>query len=181
LPSKTEQNFNITAAAPEKSGLSKTMCEEPKYGDILELPYNIDGYFEYEQGMKCSAELNKPVLVYFTGHSCSNCKQMQGKVWSDKRVQKLLNEEFVVIALYIDDKEKLPEEEWIKSEYDGKVKKTIGKKNAAIQINKFNSNTQPYYIILNEEGDKLTESMGYELDAEKFINYLKKGLEKYNQ
>jgi len=181
LPSKTKQEFTITAAAPTKSGLSETMCEEPKYGDILELPYNIDGYFEYEQGLACAEELDKPVLLYFTGHSCSNCKQMQGKVWSDNRVQKILNEEFVVIALYIDDKKKLPESEWITSEYDGKVKKTIGKKNADIQITKFNSNTQPYYIILDDSGEKISESIGYELDPDKFISYLKKGLENFEK
>src|SRR6056297_426062 len=181
LPSKTEQNFTLTVSSPTETGLSATMCEEPKYGDILELPYNIDGYFDFEQGMECAEELNKPALVYFTGHSCSNCKQMQGKVWSDPKVRKILNEEFVVIALYIDDKKKLPESEWITSEYDGKVKKTIGKKNAAIQITKFNSNTQPYYIILDDSGEKISESIGYELDPDKFISYLKKGLENFEK
>jgi len=179
LPSKTEQNFTLTVSSPTETGLSATMCEEPKYGDILELPYNIDGYFDFEQGMECAEELNKPALVYFTGHSCSNCKQMQGKVWSDPKVRKILNEEFVVIALYIDDKKKLPEEEWVKSEYDGKMKKTIGKKNANFQITRFNSNTQPYYIILNEKGEIISDSMGYELDPEKFIKYLKNGIENF--
>jgi thiol:disulfide interchange protein DsbD len=181
LPSKTEQNFTITATAPAQTSSSETMCEEPKYNDILKLPYNVEGYFEYEQGLECAEELNKPVLLYFTGHSCSNCKQMQGKVWSDPEVQKMLNKEFVVIALYIDEKQKLPESEWIKSEYDGKVKKTIGKKNAAIQIDKFNANTQPYYIILDDSGEKISESIGYELNPEKFISYLKSGLENFEE
>jgi thiol:disulfide interchange protein DsbD len=180
LPPKSEQNFTITATAPAStSNASATMCEEPKYGDILHLPYNIKGYFDFEQGMECAKELNKPALVYFTGHSCSNCKQMQGKVWSQPEVQKILNNEYVLIALYIDDKKKLDESEWVKSEYDGKVKKTLGKKNAAFQITRFNANTQPYYIILNNEGEEISEPLGYELKTQKFVDYLKNGLEKF--
>ena len=181
LPPQTQQNFNITASAPVSTSASETMCEDPKYGDFLELPYNIQGYFDYEQGMECAEELNKPVMLYFTGHSCSNCKQMQGKVWSDSQVQKLMNEEYVVIALYIDDKKKLPESEWVKSEYDGKMKKTIGKINADFQITRFESNTQPQYILLDPEGNKLTEPMGYELKPQKFVEFLEKGVEKFEE
>jgi thiol:disulfide interchange protein DsbD len=181
LPPKSEQNFNITSTASAPESTSETMCGDAKYSDFLNLPYNVKGYFDYEQGMECAKELNKPAMVYFTGHSCSNCKQMQGKVWSKPKVQRILNEEYVVIALYIDDKKKLPESEWVKSEYDGKMKKTIGKINADFQITRFNSNTQPQYILLSPSGEKLTEPMGYELDPQKFINFLNKGLEEFNQ
>jgi thiol:disulfide interchange protein DsbD len=178
MPPKSEQNFNITAmSAPQQTGTSPTMCEEPRYGDFLSLPYGIKGYFEYEQGIECAQELDKPVMLYFTGHACSNCKKMQAEVWSNSEVQKILNEEYVVIALYVDDKKKLPESEWVKSEYDGKMKKTLGKKNADLQITKFNTNTQPYYLLLNSEGEPISESMGYELDEQVFLDYLKSGLE----
>jgi thiol:disulfide interchange protein DsbD len=181
LPPKSEQNFEITATATAPESTSETMCGEAKYSDFLHLPHNVKGYFDYEQGMKCAKELNKPAMVYFTGHSCSNCKQMQGKVWSKPEVQKILNEEYVVIALYIDDKKKLPESEWVKSEYDGKLKKTIGKINANFQITRFNSNTQPQYILLDPSGEKLTAPMGYELNPQKFIDFLNKGLKKFEK
>jgi thiol:disulfide interchange protein DsbD len=182
LPPKSAQKFEITAAPASggSSAASATMCEEPKYGDILNLPYGVKGYFEYEQGLECAKELNKPVLLYFTGHSCSNCKKMQAEVWSEPRVQKMLNENYVVIALYVDDRKKLPESDWVKSEYDGKMKKTLGKVNADFQITRFNTNTQPFYIVLNSEGEEITEPMGYELKTEKFMNYLKQGVEEYN-
>ena len=180
LPPQSEQNFTLDSSAPTTESASETMCGDAKYSDFLHLPYNIKGYFDYEQGMDCAKELDKPALVYFTGHSCSNCKQMQAKVWSNQKVQKILNEDYVVIALYIDDKKKLPESQWVQSDYDGKTKKTIGKVNADIQITQFNSNTQPYYVLLDTSGEELTEPMGYELDTQEFIDFLNKGLENFD-
>jgi thiol:disulfide interchange protein DsbD len=184
LPPRSSQEFEINTVAAG-GGASATgtnnMCEEAKYADFLHLPYNIQGYFELEQGLECAQEQNKPALVYFTGHSCSNCKQMQAEVWSDPAVQKRLREDYVLIALYIDDRKKLPEEDWMKSEYDGKVKKTIGKKNAAIQIEQFNVNTQPYYHVLTPEGDKVGEPMGYTTKPQEFIEWLDQGVQAYNK
>jgi len=184
LPPRSAQEFEINTTAVASGGSSvsgSTICEEAKYADFLDLPYNIQGYFELEQGMQCAQELNKPALIYFTGHSCSNCKQMQAEVWSDPAVQKRLREDYVLIALYIDDRKKLPEDEWMKSEFDGKVKKTLGKKNAAIQIDRFNVNTQPYYAVLTPEGKKVGESMGYTTKSSEFINWLDKGVEAFKQ
>ncbi len=185
LPPKSAQNFELQAGAASAAGgaadASSTMCEEPQYGDFLSLPYNIKGYFKYDQGMECAREQDKPVLVYFTGHSCSNCKQMQAEVWSDPAVQKRLQEEYVLIALYIDDKKKLPESEWMKSEYDGKVKKTIGKKYAAFQIDRFNVNTQPYYRVLTPGGEPVGEPMGYTTKPQEFIDWLDKGVSRFKE
>ena len=183
LPPRSSQEFEInTVAAGGGASAAGTdnMCGEAKYADFLHLPYNIQGYFELEQGLECAKEQNKPALVYFTGHSCSNCKQMQAEVWSDPNVQKRLREDYVLISLYIDDRKKLPEEDWMKSEYDGKVKKTIGKKNAAIQIEQFNVNTQPYYHVLTPEGEKVGEPMGYTTKPREFIDWLDQGVKAYN-
>jgi len=184
LPPKSAQNFELTAGAGQAGGgavSSNTMCEDAKYSDFLHLPNNIKGYFEYEQGMECAQESNKPALVYFTGHSCSNCKRMQAEVWSDPAVQKRLQQDYVLIALYIDDKKKLPESEWVKSEYDGKVKKTLGKKNAAFQIERFNVNTQPYYRVLTPNGKEVGESMGYTTKPQEFIDWLDQGVKQFEQ
>ncbi|MGM0529898.1 MAG: protein-disulfide reductase DsbD domain-containing protein [Bacteroidota bacterium] len=184
LPPSSEQKFDITSvsSAPGSSGnASETMCEEPKYADFLNLPNNVKGYFQYEQGMDCAEELNKPALVYFTGHSCSNCKKMQAEVWSDPAVQKRLNEDYVLIALYIDDRKKLPESEWMESQYDGKVKKTLGKKNMAIEIDRFGVNSQPYYRVMTPAGEPVGESFGYTTKPQEFIDWLDQGMKKFNE
>jgi len=180
LPPPSAQKFDLTAVStsqPPSASAGNTMCEDPKYADFLHLPYNIQGYFAYEQGMNCAKELNKPALVYFTGHSCSNCKKMQAKVWSDPEVQQKLNQDYVLIALYIDDRTKLPESEWARSEYDGKIKKSIGKKNLAFEIDRFGVNTQPYYRVLSPDGQVIGESFGYTTNTRKFVDWLDRGVE----
>ena len=151
------------------------ICEEPKYSDLLHIPYGLPGYFDYKQGMSCAKKSGKPVLLDFNGHGCANCKKMEANVWSDNRVQKRLREDFIIISLYVDDKTELPENEWVTSTYDGKVKKTIGRINADFQISKFQSNGQPYYLILDHEGNKLVSPMAYETDPNKFIEFLENG------
>jgi thiol:disulfide interchange protein DsbD len=113
------------------------------------------------------------VLVDFVGHTCSNCKKMYGEVWSDPRVLQLLQQKFIIVALYTDDRTKLPENEWITSTADGKVKNTIGKKNQDFQVTRFNSNALPLYAIVNENGKDLSTSYyTYSPDIEKFLRWL---------
>jgi thiol:disulfide interchange protein DsbD len=153
------------------------LCNVPKYGDFLSLPHGMQGYFDYEEALACSREMGKPVLVDFVGHTCSNCKKMYGEVWSDPRVLKKLQENFIVVALYTDDKTKLPEQEWIISTGDGKVKSTMGKKNQDLQITRFNSNALPLYAIVDGNGNDLSNSYyTYDPSVEKFLNWLDEGL-----
>lgn len=187
LPPQTTQDFDINRVVRENaatSGTAKfeehnTMCGEAKYHEFLEIPHGLKGYFDYQQGLKCAQKLDKPVFLDFTGHGCVNCREMEARVWSDPRVLKRLREEYVIISLYIDDKTKLPEPQWTKSEYDGKVKKTIGGKNAAFQISRFGVNAQPYYVLLDPQGNKLIEPMAYDLDEDNFVRFLDKGIEAY--
>ncbi len=140
---------------------SSQLCNIPKYADILSLPHNMHGYFDYQEALACAREQNKPVLVDFVGHTCSNCKKMYAEVWSDPRVLQLLNDKFIVVALYTDDKTRLPESEWITSSIDGKVKNTIAKKNQDFQITRFNSNALPLYAIVDANGKDLTTNILY--------------------
>lgn len=142
-------------AAQWQSQLEK--CEPPKYADKLHLPHGLEGYFDYEQGVACAKALNKPVFIDFTGHGCVNCREMEANVWSDPRVLQMLQENYIIIALYVDDKTNLPESEWVTSTYDGKVKKTIGRKWADFQISKFNVNAQPFYVIMGHNGEVLVQ------------------------
>lgn len=182
LPSKTSQKFDLTkntGAAYVMNDDVSSICETPKYSDFLHLPHGLEGYFDYEQGMACAKKQNKPVLLDFKGHFCSNCKKMESEVWSDAEVLKRLREDFIIIALYTDDNTKLPENEWV--EVDGKTLKTIGKQNLHFQISKYNSNAQPYYIIVDHEGNDLVEPRGYDKDIKAFIDWMEEGKAKFKK
>jgi len=181
LPPVTESQFmmqsgNTGSDSREPDNiLSSGNCGPAKYSDFLHLPYNLQGYFDYEEGMACARQLNKPVLLDFKGHSCSTCKVMEAKVWSDPKVLKLMKQDFVIIALYVDDKTKLSENEWLTSDSDKTMKKTIGKKNLDFQITKFNTNTLPYYVIVDHNSNPMVKAMGFDPDPGKFIDFLDEG------
>jgi thiol:disulfide interchange protein DsbD len=165
-----------TRTAASVSTVAGDICEEPKYADVLELPYQLQGYFDYNEALACAREKNKPLFVDFVGHTCSNCKKMYSEVWSDPRVLELLRKNFIIVALYTDDKTKLPEKEWITSAIDGKVKSTMGKKNQDFQIQRFRSNALPMYAIVDADGkDKVNSYYTYDPDVEKLIQWLKEG------
>jgi thiol:disulfide interchange protein DsbD len=148
----------------------------PTYSDFLHLPHGLEGFFRYEEGMEYARKVGKPVFIDFTGHGCVNCREMEARVWSDPRVLKLLREEFVLIALYADDKKTAVEGDWITSE-NGRVLKSIGKINAHLAMNKYNVNAQPYYAIIDPATEEhLTDPMGYNLDVEVFLEFLRNGM-----
>ncbi|MGQ8337698.1 cytochrome c biogenesis protein CcdA [Sunxiuqinia sp. A32] len=158
-----------------------TQCEEPKFSEFLHLPHGLEGYFDYEQGLACAKALNKPIFIDFTGHGCVNCREMEANVWSDPRVLERLKNDFVIIALYVDDKTKLPESEWITSSYDGKLKKTLGKKYADFQITRFGVNAQPYYVLLDNNGELLVEPKAYDLNPDNFVDFLDEGKKQFER
>lgn len=195
LPPQTTHDFDLnkiirenvevfstgTSTASKEAGVTEGLCEVPKYSEFLHLPHGLKGYFDYEQGLACAKKLNKPIFIDFTGHGCVNCREMEARVWSDPQVLKRLKDDYVVIALYVDDKTKLPESEWITSKYDGKVKKTIGKKYADFQINRFNVNAQPYYVLLDKNGELLIPPKAYDLDVNNFVQFLDAGLTEFKK
>lgn len=155
------------------------ICPEPKYSNMLHLPHGLQGYFDLEQAKQCAKALNKPIFIDFTGHGCVNCRAMEARVWSDPNVLRILNEDYVVVALYVDEKIELPEPEWYVSEYDGKTKKTMGKQNADYQITKFTNNAQPFYVLMSPDEDLLVPPKAYDLDINNFVEFLESGLNKY--
>lgn len=185
LPPMTTQQFTLSqpASAPVAglTGPEQELCGTPRYSDRLHLPFNLKGYFDFEEGIACAKEQGKPVFIDFKGHACANCKKMENEVWSDPRVQALLKE-YVIIALYCDDKTELPESEWVTSTVDGKVKKTMGKRNSDFQVTRFKTNTLPFYHLLDSEGEPLVrEGYGYDGDVEAFIAYLQSGLDAFGK
>jgi thiol:disulfide interchange protein DsbD len=161
------------------AGHAGNMAEAPKYADRLKLPHGLQGYFDYDQALKVSKELKKPVFVDFTGHGCTNCREMENRVWSDPGVLKRLRENFVVVALYVDDKViEMPKEEWYINK-SGKEVRLLGKKNTEIQTGKFGTNSQPYYVMLDGEGALLVSPRAYDLNIEAFKQFLDAGVEAY--
>jgi thiol:disulfide interchange protein DsbD len=185
LPPMSSHDFDLPTLIRENAGGSGVssgedqLCEEPKYGDMLHFPHGIKGYFDYEQALECAKEQGKPIFVDFTGHGCVNCREMEARVWSDPKVLNRLKNDYVMLALYVDEKTELPESEWYTSEYDGKVKKSIGKQNADLQITRFNNNAQPYYVLLDTDGELLVEPIAYERSISKFVDFLEEGKEKF--
>jgi len=188
LPPRETSGFNLLKAISENRGTSapglvttasSSLCEEPKYADFLHFEYGLEGYFDLEQGLACARELGKPVLIDFKGHACANCKEMDARVWSDPGVQQRLRDNFVLVALYVDDRTKLPENEVFVSKVDGKEKKTIGKKNEDIEISMFNTNTLPLYAIVDPSGKPLIETRGTNFDIQAYIDWLDRGAEAY--
>lgn len=171
LPPITTQQFTISSGTT--AGESSTIpAEIIKYGDRLKIPLGIPGYFDYDQALAAAKKANKPLLIDFTGHGCVNCRKMEENVWSDPQVLARLKNDFVMVALYIDERLELPESEWYTSSYDGKVKKTLGKQNADFQITRFNNNAQPYYVILDHNEQLLAKPKGYNTDIAAFVEFL---------
>jgi thiol:disulfide interchange protein DsbD len=188
LPPQTTQDFDINAIVRQQvenrssgNAANDELCGKPMFSDFLTLPHGLKGYFDYEQGIECAKQKNKPVFLDFTGHGCVNCRKMEENVWSDPRVLKLLKEKFVIITLYVDDKKELPESEWITSKYDGQLKKSIGKKYADFEISHFNINAQPYNVLLDDKGDTLCKPIGYNSDVDNFVYFLEKGLKEFDK
>jgi thiol:disulfide interchange protein DsbD len=153
-----------------------SLCEKPKYSEFLELPHGLEGYFDFEQGLACAIAQNKPIFIDFTGHGCVNCREMEANVWSDSRVLERLKRDFVIVALYVDDKSTMPESDWITSSYDQKVKKTIGKKYADFQISRFGVNAQPYYVIMGNDQKVLVKPTARDLNPDHFVDFLDRGI-----
>ena len=177
LPPQHTNDFDLVSLT--RNTRANEVCEEAKYADFLHLPHGLKGYFDYEQALKCAREQNKPLFIDFTGHGCTNCREMEAVVWSDPAVLERLKNDFVIVALYVDDKTELPESEWITSKYDGKLKKTIGKKNADLQITNLDNNAQPFYVLLNTDEKVLAWPYGYDRDVEEFVKFLERGKKKF--
>jgi thiol:disulfide interchange protein DsbD len=186
LPPMETQDFDITNIVRENAGSGGAdnkgnIAEAPNYSNTaLKFPHGLKGYFDYHEALKASKVLNKPVFVDFTGHGCTNCREMENRVWSDPEVLKRLRENFVLVALYVDDKViEMPKAEWYTNKA-GREVKLLGKKNTEIQIEKFGQNAQPYYVILDGEGNSLVEPHAYDLDIDSYIKFLDKGVEAFN-
>ena len=186
LPPLTTQDFVLGDEAPVTvtvAGTSGTQAQlpggAPKYSDFLHLPHGLQGFFELEEARAYAESVNKPLFIDFTGHGCVNCREMEARVWSDPRVLEMLRNDFVVVALYCDDKKEADESDWITA--GGRTLKTIGKINSHIAYTGYGVNAQPCYVLEGRGGKLLAEPRSYDLDVDAFVNFLRTGIDNYNK
>ena len=182
LPPMSSHDFVLTPGSTSHVVVTDAPSQtgEKKY-DFLHLPHNLEGYFDLEDALAAAKEAGKPVFVDVTGHACVNCREMEQRVWSDPAALDLLRNEFVICALYVDDKHKLDEKDWVTDPETGKVYKDLGRVNSYIARERFNVNAQPNYVLLSPDGEILVPTHSYDLSVENFINFLNSGVEAYKK
>ena len=189
LPPLTTQDFVLgqhTAAVPTGTSASGSHAlltvegKQPKYSDFLHLPHGLEGFFDLKEAEAYAAKVGKPLFIDFTGHGCVNCREMEARVWSDPQVLDILRNDYVICALYSDDKKVLPESEWVTTDA-GKVLKGLGKINSYYALKTYGVNAQPYYVLQGADGRPLVAPRGYDLSVEGFVKFLQSGLAAYKQ
>ncbi|AQG81155.1 protein-disulfide reductase DsbD family protein [Spirosoma montaniterrae] len=177
LPPLATQDFYLSRQSAV--GGQPLVERNVRYGNLFKLPHGLQGFFDYKEALAYSKQVNKPVFIDFTGHGCVNCREMEQNVWSDPAVLSRLQNDFVLVALYVDDKTELPEADWYTSAYDQKVKKTIGAQNADLQIVQYNNNAQPHYCLVDDDGKLLVAPKNYDRDIANFVAFLDAGKAKF--
>ena len=184
LPPLATQDFVAgqggAAAGSTASGEGLRTVEglKPKYSDFLHLPHGLEGFFDLREAEAYAEKVGKPLFIDFTGHGCVNCREMEARVWSDPEALAMLRNDYVIVALYSDDKKVLPENEWVTTE-SGKVLKSLGKINSRYALTTYGVNAQPYYVLQGRGGKMLVPPRGYDLSVPGFVAFLRSGLEAY--
>ena len=138
-------------------------------------------FTDFDAGMAYAKQQGKPVMVDFTGYGCVNCRKMELAVWSDQKVADIMQDDYVLISLYVDEKAKLPEPIKVVENGQERTLRTVGDKWSYLQRSKFGANAQPFYVLLDNEGKPLNKSYSYDEDIEKYVNFLQTGLKNYKK
>jgi thiol:disulfide interchange protein DsbD len=171
-PSVLTPTAGNTGAGAYEQGL----CGAAKYSaPNHRLPYGLPAYHDVDEALACAKVQQKPVLLVFKFDNCSVCKRMESNVWSNEQVLDLLRRKVVIAALYVDDNTELPENEWVTSAIDGKVKKTLGRKLRDYQMSRFGVSAQPFYALVGHDGETLAAPIG-ESSVEEFLQFLNDGI-----
>lgn len=174
---------NSTASAPAKTS-SLTKKYAANYTRIA--TRGLDAWYDYDQALQVSKELHKPIMIDFTGFNCVNCRQMEADVWTDSRVFNHLKNDYVLLQLVVDDKAELEPSEQFISTYSGKKITTLGGKWSDLEASRFNANSQPFYVLLDSDGNMMTDANGttiqpspanYNVDS--YLKFLESGITAY--
>nr|WP_310503309.1 thioredoxin family protein [Mucilaginibacter sp. X4EP1]MCS3812674.1 thiol:disulfide interchange protein DsbD [Mucilaginibacter sp. X4EP1] len=182
LPPQASQDFDLytpTLSGGNTGSDNKTIYDNTphKYSTLFDKPLNLNPFFDYKEGIAYAQKVHKPVIIDFTGHACVNCRKMEATVWPDRKVLQLLKDRYVLIQLYVDDKTELPESEQYVSTFSHRKITTIGALNSDIQADRFNTNSQPYYVLLNPMNEStLVIPEGADYNPLSYYNYLQSGI-----
>ncbi|HLS38191.1 MAG TPA: cytochrome c biogenesis protein CcdA [Sphingobacterium bovisgrunnientis] len=184
LPPVGTQDFDLTSGISHSGNASQSADAASRkhytYFHSKATIKGMDPYYDYDEALAAAKQQNKPLLVDFTGWNCVNCRKMEAEVWSAPKIKDLINNEFILVELYVDDKVlKLPEAEQYVSKKTGKNINTVSKRNADFQITRFESNSQPLYALLDTNGELLVPTSGAEYNIDKYEAFLKSALEKF--
>ncbi|MBR5803834.1 MAG: thioredoxin family protein [Bacteroidaceae bacterium] len=138
-------------------------------------------FLDYEEGMAYAKKAGMPVLLDFTGHGCVNCRKMENAVWIDQDVKQIIDNDYVLISLYVDEKAPLPEQIVVNENGKERTLRSVGDKWSYLQRVKFGANAQPFYVLVDNEGNPLNKSYSYDEDVNKFLDFLKTGLKNYKK
>ncbi|MDB5159567.1 MAG: Protein-disulfide reductase [Mucilaginibacter sp.] len=170
LPPQDTQDFDLYTPSLSKGTVSTPVkIKEVRWGKLFHAPLNLPAFFDYEEGMAYAKSAHKPVLIDFTGHACVNCRKMEATIWPDKNVLPPIRDQYVLIQLYVDDKTLIK---------DGL---TIGKQNSKLQETQFNSNSQPDYVLLDDNEKLLVAPQGAIYDPAAYAAYLQSGLDEFKK
>lgn len=176
----SEDNFKFVRG----NGGGAVAIQDPLFQEYRSEMHEVgDGsilvFHDMDKAKEYATKVNKPLMLDFTGHACANCRKTESTVWTNDEISPILQKDLVIVSLYCDDRERLPEEEWYYSEaIKGKVK-TVGNKWSDYQVKKYGKNAQPLYVVQDLEGNDLTEAIGYTPDIEEYKNFLLNGIEKF--
>ena len=147
-------------------------------------PVEVKGrkvYYDYEEGLAYARQVNKPVMVNFTGYGCVNCRKMEASVWTDERVSQLMTEEYVLVTLYVDDKTPLTSPQTVVENGRERKLRTIGDKWSHLQRTMFGANAQPFYVLLDNDGNPLVAPYSFDEDIDHYVDFLQSGLSEYRK
>ncbi|MDR6941918.1 protein-disulfide reductase DsbD family protein [Mucilaginibacter pocheonensis] len=198
LPPEATQDFNLSSVPDGSGSSSPAQATVPVPASIGEKKYagnytriktrGLDSWYDYDQALLVSKATHKPILIDFTGFNCVNCRKMEANVWSDPEVFRRLKNDFVLLQLVVDDKAALPPQEQFVSDYSGKKITTLGGKWSDLEAKRFNSNSQPLYVMLDSNGDMLKDKSGAEIasspanyDIPSYIKFLDSGIAAYKK
>jgi thiol:disulfide interchange protein len=185
LPPPATQDFMLSnnRGGGDAAPVQSVSIKEKKYEQLFVNGKHegLNEWYDMEQAKQVSKELNKPILIDFTGWFCANCRKMEADVWSDAGVHKRLANDFILLELYVDEKNELPVNEQKISSFSGKKIKTIGNKWSDYEASEFNVNSQPYYVIINAKGEVLVPPQGANYNVQNYIEFLDSGKAAYEK
>jgi thiol:disulfide interchange protein len=183
LPPQSTQDFDLYTAGLSGSSTGAVLITDDTphiYAGLFDKPAGLNPFFDYAEGVAYAKKVGKPVMIDFTGHACVNCRKMEANVWTDRTVHPVIRDQYVLIQLYVDDKKPLPEAEQYTSKFSGRRVTTIGALNSDLQGSRFNSNSQPFYVLLNPATEQtLVQPQGAEFDITRYLAFLESGLNIY--